>query len=107
MIKCKWLVLMCLGILVLSCGAFADEEIMTDSGEIGEVSDGEYMTDSGEVRDVSDGEYMTDSGEVRDVMDTESDTPDEPFMGGPEETGDEYMFGDSALDGDLKRELND
>lgn len=59
-----------LSLVGFSSTVFADGEIMTDSGEIKEVSaDGEYMTDSGEVKDVSDdGEYMTDSGSVREEM---------------------------------------
>ena len=62
-------------VLFLACVFFLyftmtaqEEDYMTDSGEIQEVSDDEIMTDSGEIREVSDeGEYMTDSGEIREV----------------------------------------
>ena len=55
-------------ILALSVGGYAvaEEDYMTDSGEVRQVSDGEEMTDSGEIEEVSDDESMTDSGEVRD-----------------------------------------
>jgi len=44
-----------------------EEDYMTDSGEVEEVSDDEIMTDSGEIEEVSEeGDYMTDSGEVRE-----------------------------------------
>ena len=46
----------------------AEEDYMTDSGEIREVSDGQIMTDSGRIEDVgSDGEFMTDSGAISEV----------------------------------------
>ena len=47
-----------------------DQEYMTESGEIGDVSDGEVMTDSGEMEEVDDdGGYMTDSGEMEETSD--------------------------------------
>ncbi|MDP8299315.1 MAG: hypothetical protein P9L88_05385 [Candidatus Tantalella remota] len=67
---CKGIIsaVLILGILMACSTAFADDEYMTDSGEIGEVSDGEIMTDSGQLEEVGDaGEYMTDSGEIRDT----------------------------------------
>ena len=54
--------------LAFNCLAQADEDYMTESGEVEEVSDGDIMTDSGEVEEVGDdGDYMTDSGEVSEV----------------------------------------
>lgn len=59
---------MVLGVLTAGMALADDEDYMTDSGEIGEVSDGEIMTDSGELEEVGDdGEYMTDSGEMRET----------------------------------------
>jgi hypothetical protein len=65
----KFVILLVLGVFILGFNTFAQEEVMTDSGEIREVSEGEYMTDSGEIREVSEGEYMTDSGQIRQEMD--------------------------------------
>jgi hypothetical protein len=58
-----------IGILMACPTGFADDdEYMTDSGEMGEVSDGEIMTDSGQIEEVDDdGDYMTDSGEIRET----------------------------------------
>ena len=54
--------------LALTAAGQADEDYMTDSGEIEEVSDGDIMTDSGEIEEVGDdGSYMTDSGEIGEV----------------------------------------
>ncbi len=48
--------------------AAAEEDYMTDSGEVREADDSEIMEDSGEIEQVDDsGEYMDDSGEVEDV----------------------------------------
>ena len=55
-------------VLMFSCVAQADEDYMTESGEVEEVSDDEIMTDSGEMEEIGDdGDYMTDSGDVREV----------------------------------------
>ncbi len=65
-----------LSILMMTCSVMAEEEYMTESGEMRDVVDGEVMTDSGEIEEVgSDGGYMTDSGEERDVSDYSSDEP--------------------------------
>ena len=69
-------VILILGIFVIACSAMAEEEYMTESGEMRDVVDGDIMTDSGEIEEVgSDGDYMTDSGEMRDVSDYSSDEP--------------------------------
>lgn len=70
----KYLFLIFAGMILLSNIALAEEEYMTDSGEIRDVSDGDYMTDSGEIRSVSGGEYMTDSGEMGQVTNDDSGT---------------------------------
>ncbi len=66
----RWrcIIFLIFGIFMLGCVALAEEDYMTDSGEIREVEDGEAMTDSGEIEDVGDsGEFMTDSGEIEDI----------------------------------------
>jgi len=76
----------------LSFPVCAQEEYMTDSGEIRDVEDGEVMTESGEIEDVGDdGEYMDDSGEI-DYVSDDSDPTDEL---------------DSDLSSDLQNELAD
>ncbi len=76
----RYIIFLIFGIFMLGCIALAEEDYMTDSGEIREVEDGEAMTDSGEIEDVGDsGEYMTDSGEVEDISgggDTHDDDTD-------------------------------
>jgi len=65
-------VFVCFGIYMMLgyvSPALADEEYMTDSGEIRETSDDEVMNDSGELSEVDEGEYMTDSGEMNEVSD--------------------------------------
>lgn len=60
-------------VMILSCNVLADEEYMTESGEIRQVEDGEVMTDSGQLEEVGPGgEYMTDSGEIREVSESEA-----------------------------------
>ena len=55
-------------LVMITAIAQADEDYMTESGEVEEVSDDDIMTDSGEVEEVEgDGDYMTDSGDVREV----------------------------------------
>lgn len=56
--------------VLFSCNVFAEEDYMTESGEIREVEEGEVMTDSGELEEVGPGgEYMTDSGAIGEVSD--------------------------------------
>ena len=76
------------GIFMISV-ACADEDYMTDSGEIRQVVDGEVMTDSGEMEDVgSDGDYMTDSGETRNVSDYgDSPSSDQEGIPGLDQNG--------------------
>ncbi|GEM_PF-6567986 len=67
-------------VMMLSCNVQAEEDYMTESGEIGQVEDGEAMTESGELEEVGSGtEYMTDSGAI-EQMSHEGPTPS-PAMG--------------------------
>ena len=76
----RWgfIIFLIFGIFMLGCIALAEEDYMTDSGEMGEVEDGEAMTDSGEIEDVGDsGEFMTDSGETEDISSGEDYSSDD------------------------------
>ena len=82
------IVFLILGIFILGVATYADEEYMTESGEMRDVEGGEIMTDSGEVEEVgSDGDYMTDSGEERDVEDYSDDDSDSGYDEGAEGPG--------------------
>lgn len=71
-----YIIIFLIGIFMFGCVAQADEEYMTESGEMRDVVDGDIMTDSGEIEEVgSGGDYMTDSGEERDVYDYSDDEP--------------------------------
>ncbi|MFC1570650.1 hypothetical protein ACFL4E_02590 [Candidatus Omnitrophota bacterium] len=74
--KYMCVIIFLIGIFMFSALGSADEEYMTESGEMRDVVDGDIMTDSGEIEEVgSDGGYMTDSGEMRDVYNYSDDEP--------------------------------
>jgi len=83
-------------VIMLSCNVVAEEDYMTESGEIRQVEDGEVMTDSGELEEVgSGGEYMTDSGAMREVSHEGPSTG--PSMGtGPGDEGGYPYLSDSG-----------
>ena len=69
---------------------FAEEDYMTESGEVRQVTDGEIMTDSGEMEDVGPGgEYMMEDGEIGQVSEGQDDDLSYDPMDGPQKFDDD------------------
>ena len=79
-------------IMVFAAGflARAEEDYMTESGEVRQVTDGEIMTDSGEMEDVGPGgEYMMEDGEIGQVSEGQDDDLSYDPMDGPQKFDDD------------------